>query len=146
MSFAVRYTQIIKKCLPGPFLMAAVLTFIALLSSWGIAPEKGILINIKNWNTGFWELLGCTMQMMLILVLGHTLALAPLVKQGIEKLVARINNPTQAIILVAVLGVLAGYLNWGLALVFGALLCLEIQKHAARKKLKINFWVAPQNP
>ena len=93
------------------------------------------------WKSGFWELLEFTMQMILILVLGHTLALSKPIDQALSKLSENIKNNTQAVILTGFLAMLGGYLNWGFGLVLGAILARKIGESAQVKKIPVNYYL-----
>ena len=75
--------RLVERYLPDPFLFAVLLTFVVLIMGLVWTPS-GPLEMIRYWGDGFWGLLDFTMQMVLILVLGHVLARAPSVETGIE--------------------------------------------------------------
>ncbi|MFD2201910.1 TIGR00366 family protein [Shivajiella indica] len=94
---------------------------------------------LQFWKTGFWELLEFTMQMVLILVLGHTLALSYPVEKALNFMSGLVKNNTHAVLLTGSLAMFAGYLNWGFGLVLGAIMARKIGEVAQRKSLKINY-------
>ncbi len=65
-----------ERNMPNPYLFAVILTFIAYFMGW-ILTENGPMDMIKHWYDGFWKYLTFAMQMVLILVTGHALAIAP---------------------------------------------------------------------
>ena len=67
------------KYMPDASIFAVALTFIAFCL--GIAlTDQGPMQMVQNWYKGFWELLGFSMQMALIVITGSCVANAPLVK------------------------------------------------------------------
>lgn len=119
--------KIISKYLPDPYLFAVILTLIAFVLSWVFTGQSPVEIT-RNWGTGFWGLLAFSMQMVLVLVLGHTLAQAGPVKKTLVTIASIPKNPTQAIIIVTLATAGTNMINWGFGLVTGALLAKEMAK------------------
>ena len=71
------------KYMPDASIFAVVLTFIAFGLGLLLTPQGPIQM-IQNWYKGFWELLGFSMQMALIVITGSCVANAPLVKSWIN--------------------------------------------------------------
>ncbi|MBW3466513.1 short-chain fatty acid transporter [Arthrospiribacter ruber] len=91
------------------------------------------------WKDGFWELLEFTMQMVLILVFGHTLAMSKPVNGFLDKITGSITSNTYAVLVTASLSMLAGYLNWGFGLIIGAILARKIGEEASKGRMQINY-------
>ena len=70
---------LVQKYLPDPFLFAIVLTIIVFILGI-VATGQGPMDMITHWGAGFWNLLAFSMQMALVLVTGHTMASAPIIK------------------------------------------------------------------
>lgn len=103
-------------------------------------PNSNSFLNILDyWESGFWNLLKFAMQMILILVLGHALALTPLAKRLIHQIVKYCNTTSKAVVLVAFFAVLVGLINWGLGLIFGAILARKVGEYASQNQIKINY-------
>lgn len=118
---------VVQRFLPDAFLFAVILTFIVLLLGIFVTGQ-GLTDMIGHWNNGFWELLGFSMQMVLVLVTGNAMATAPVFKKGLGKLASIPKKPTQAIYLVTLVGIIACWINWGFGLIIGALFAKEIAK------------------
>lgn len=123
--------KMVQRYLPDAFLFAVILTFIVFLG--------GIFINGKSpmemigfWGGGFWNLLTFTMQMVLILITGHTLASTDICKKGLRSLAGLAKSPGQAIILVTLVSCMANWINWGFGLVISALLARELARQVAK--------------
>jgi len=86
MSFSNKFGEFIKKILPAPFTIAVILsflTFILALFTQSTEDSNSFFKVLEFWEKGLWDnqLMVFAMQMMLMLVLGHALALsAPLEK------------------------------------------------------------------
>ena len=116
-----------QKYLPEPFIFAIILTFVAIAVAMPVC-HQSITEVISNWGGGVWNLLGFSMQMALVLVTGATLAAAPFIKKGINKLASMPKTPAGAIALVTGISAVACWLNWGFGLIVGAIFAKEIAK------------------
>ena len=147
MSFTAKYTKASKYILPAPFTIAVSLTVITfIIAFFTTRPDSesisGYSIQIlKYWEGGLWSsgLLVFAMQMMLMLVLGHVLALTKPVNSIINLAVKSCNNTAKAAALVTLLTVIVSLFNWGLGLIFGAIFARKVAEHATQLKLKINY-------
>lgn len=143
MKIVQSYMRLVKKLLPSPFAIAVILTFItailAILLTDNQTDQNSLILVIDHWHTGIWELLKFTMQMMLMLVLGHTIALSKLASNGIEKIVAICKTNAQAAVFVSLFSLIMGYFNWGLGLVFGAILARKVGEFAKAKGIPLNY-------
>ena len=116
-----------QKYLPEPFIFAIILTFVAIAVAIPVC-HQSIAEVVSNWGGGVWNLLGFSMQMALVLVTGATLAAAPTIKKGINKLASLPKTPAGAIALVTGISAVACWLNWGFGLIVGAIFAKEIAK------------------
>ncbi len=121
------FVRLVQKYLPDPFLFALILTLVVFGLSM-LTTKQGFIPMLNHWNNGFWELLEFSMQMSLILVTGHTLANAPLIKRGLENLTKLARTPAQAIIAVTLISAIACWINWGFGLVIGTLYARQLAK------------------
>ncbi len=125
--------HLVQKYLPDPFLFAIILSIIVFLGGM-FATEQSAFKMAEHWYAGFWKLLKFSMQMALVLITGNTMANAPIIKKGLDKL-AFAKTPTQAIMLVTFVSLIACWLNWGFGLVVGALFAQAL----ARKVPKLDY-------
>ena len=119
--------SLVQKYLPDPFLFAVILTIIVFVLGI-IFTGQGPIAMIAHWGNGFWRLLAFSMQMALVLVTGHTLANAPIIKKGLKNLSSLSRTPTQAIFAVSLVSAIACWINWGFGLVIGALYARQLAK------------------
>ena len=134
-----------RRFVPSPFAIAVCLTFLVsvLGFAFGRFPEgtgrvEGVL---AAWEQGLWnrDLLVFAYQMMLILVLGHILVLSRPVARVIDRITGLARDPASAAALVAVSTVLVSFFNWGLGLIFGAILARKMGEHAQRTGMPVNY-------
>jgi short-chain fatty acids transporter len=147
MSFSEKYTKVFKYLLPAPFTIAVILTVITFLIAFFVtqpATESAgsySLQLLKYWEEGIWNsgLLVFAMQMMLMLVLGHVLALTDPVNRFINRIVNTCDTTAKAAAIVTLLTVLVSLFNWGLGLIFGAIFARKVGENSSRLGIKINY-------
>lgn len=118
---------LVQRFLPDPFIFCIILTVITLVGAM-ITTGQSFFEMANHWGAGVWGLLGFSMQMVLVLVLGSALANAPIVHKTIVRLARIPNTPFQAILSVTALSLIACWLNWGFGLIVGAILAKETAK------------------
>jgi short-chain fatty acids transporter len=131
--------------IPSPFAIAVLLTFLSIALAYFLSPgsDTGTSFNVYEvllfWEKGFWELLSFSMQMCLILLLGHVLALTPLVRRLIDWCVIYCSDTARAAVIVSASAILMSFVNWGLGLVFGAIFVRKIGEYCQREKILVNY-------
>lgn len=139
------YLRFVKNVLPSPFSIAVLLTLLTFVLAliFTSRPENAVsaypLVILEYWETGFWELLSFTMQMALILILGHALALTPLVNRLISAFTSYCNNTASAALWVSLLTITMSFFNWGLCLVFGAIFARKVAEKAKANGWQLNY-------
>ena len=118
--FGEKFTDLYKRFMPDSFVFAFLLTLLTAIASILFLGATPIEI-ITSWYKGFWGLLEFGMQLILILVTGYSIALAPQIDQGINKLSSFVKTPAQVYLIVTVLGVLLSTISWGLIVVVAVL-------------------------
>jgi short-chain fatty acids transporter len=132
------FTNWARKYMPDPWLFAILLTFITYILGL-IFTKSGPFDMILHWYKGFWELLAFAMQMSLILVTGYSLATAPAVKRALDSLARVPTSNSGATYLIVLVAILAGYINWGLGLIVGAMMAKEVAKQGYLRKIRIHY-------
>ncbi|CAL2103539.1 Short chain fatty acids transporter [Tenacibaculum sp. 190130A14a] len=147
----MKITQVIenvfKKYLPSPFTIAILLTLTTLLLALVFTkPTETSALSysldvLKFWESGVWSngLLVFAYQMMLILVLGHVLVLSKPVSNLILKVTQYCTNTATSAAIVSSTTMLVAFFNWGLGLIFGALLARKVAEHAQKNNIKLNY-------
>jgi len=147
MSFASRFERAFHNLLPSPFTLAVILTFAVFGTAvFFFKPSDTAFLShgievVGYWYNGIWNapLLVFAYQMMLILVLGHVLALAPPVDDFIKRATKYCDTTAKAAAIITAACVILGLINWGLALIFGAIFARKIGEYAVQKGRKINY-------
>lgn len=139
------YNRFIQKYLPSPFSIAIILTLLTYVLTlvFTEAPENtsstySIKI-LEYWESGFWELLSFTMQMSLILILGHALALTVFFNKIITIFTKYCTTSAKAALWVSLLTIMMSFINWGLCLVFGAIFARKVAERAKANGQNLNY-------
>jgi len=139
---SARLIRVFKALLPAPFTIAVVLTLVTFVLAYFLSPIQETPLSLLNyWEKGLWNspLLVFAVQMMLMLVLGHVLALTKTVSHWIDKVTLFCSNTAQAAAWVTLLTLLVSFFNWGLGLVFGAIFARKVGEHAAKNNIPLNY-------
>jgi len=145
MNITKTIEAIFKRFLPSPFAIAIVLTLVtmvmALMFTEAPKDENHFLAILSFWEHGVWSnaLLVFAYQMMLILVLGHILVLSKPMNFLIEKLTNLVSNTSNAVLLISSTTMLVSFFNWGLGLIFGAILARKVAEAAQLRNFPINY-------
>lgn len=93
------------------------------------------------WYYGLWNesLLAFAFQMILMLVLGHTIALSPVMGGIMNRIIAPINTTHKAVFVTAFVCIFLGLINWGLGLIFGAILARKIGEKFKTTNTPLNY-------
>ncbi len=125
---------------PSPLAIALGLTAVtAVAALFGGADVDTVA---TSWRDGLWNrsLLVFAFQAAFMLVLGHALALSPAADRGIQRAVdlAGTTNARAAAV-VALVACTAGWINWGLGLIVGAVLARKVGERAANRGLPLHY-------
>ena len=135
-----------KALLPNPFTIAVLLTVLTFVLAGLLTSSEQTGVD-RFWElAGFWEqglwnapLLVFAVQMMLMLVLGHALALTKPVDRLIGFATQYCTTTARAAAIVTLLTIMVALFNWGLGLIFGAILARKVGEHSQRNNLGINY-------
>ena len=146
MTFAKKFENVFRSLLPSPFSIAILLTLItfslALIYTENQNPENFHVLNLfYSWENGIWNngLLVFAFQMMLMLVLGHTLALTNSVNSLISKITRFCSSTANAAAIISFFTIIVSLFNWGLGLIFGAIFARKVAENASNKKINLNY-------
>lgn len=132
------FTKWARKYMPDPWLFAILLSFLTYILGL-IFTKSGPFDMILHWYKGFWELLAFAMQMCLILVTGYSLATAPVVKRALDALARIPKTNSGAVYLTVLVVIIAGYINWGLGLIVGAMMAKEVARQGYFRKIPLHY-------
>lgn len=146
MSLSASFEKAFKSLLPAPFTIAVVLTLVTLALAFFFTHTEAcgadrIIELLGFWEQGLWNapLMVFAMQMMLMLVLGHALALTKPIDSIISFATRFCNSTANAAAIVTFLTVIVALFNWGLGLIFGAILARKVGEHAFRNDINLNY-------
>ena len=132
--------SIFRHLIPSPFTIAIILTLLTVFLALFLSSES---INniIISWEKGLWNtgLLAFTTQMMLMLVLGHSVALTKLATKSISFITKFCKNTSNSAAIVSFFSIIVSFFNWGLGLIFGAILVRKVGEKFAKENKKINY-------
>ena len=145
--FGHRLSRIAARVVPDPFVLALGLTVVVALAATALLLDAGVAAGdvpgrlFDGWSGGFADpaLLAFALQMCLVLVTGHALALSPPVQAGVAALARLPRTAGQATLLVALVACLAAVVHWGLGAVVGALVAREVGRHAAARGTPLHY-------
>lgn len=134
-----------RRYLPSPFTIAVLLTVLtvvlAMLFTDSTSDTYHLFEILSYWEDGIWnsELLVFGYQMMLILLLGHVLVLSKPMEKLILAITSYVKDTSTAAVLVALPTMLVSFFNWGLGLIFGAILARKVGEYAQRNDIPLNY-------
>ncbi len=135
-ALGARLSAFAAKVVPDPFVLALGLTLVvAAIGAGHLASGGSEAIGwtlAEGWVSGFASAGGFAfaLQMCLVLVTGHALALSPPVQRGVRALARRVRGPGRAAFVVSLVACLASIVHWGLGAIVGAFLAREIGRSA----------------
>lgn len=145
MSITKTIETLFQKYIPSPFVIAILLTLLtmvlALLFTDNPSETSHPITILQFWEEGIWNnnLLVFAYQMMLILVLGHVLVLSKPMSWVIDKITFYAKDTISAVILVSITTMLVAFFNWGLGLIFGAIMARKVGEASIQRGFKINY-------
>jgi short-chain fatty acids transporter len=145
MSLTRTIESLFRRFLPSPFVIALLLSLLTMLLALAFGDfsqgTSRLTQVLKAWEAGLWNrgLLVFAYQMMLILVLGHVLVLSRPMEALIARITSLAHNGAQAAVLVAASTMLISFFNWGLGLIFGAILARKVGEHAQQRDMPLNY-------
>lgn len=145
MAFTKTLEKVFEKFVPSPFVIAVFLTVLtivlALLFTENTSGESHTISILKFWEKGIWnnDLLVFGYQMMLILVLGHILVLSKPMSALTDYVTGFVHSTASAVVLVSVTTMLVAFFNWGLGLIFGAIMARKVAEASLKRGFEINY-------
>ncbi len=130
--------SVVERFIPSALVFAIVLTFIVALLALALT-DTGPVDVVRGWGEGLSGLLAFMTQMALILLLGHTLANTGPVRRLLASLGGLPRTVLQGYLFVFVVAAVASLITWGLGLVVGVLLAVEVAKQGREKGLNLHF-------
>lgn len=138
LRLALRVTGFLERMLPDafPFALLAMAVAVLLGALWAGA---GFWQMCDGFGKGFFSLLGFTLQMALVIILGHVVASAALIRRLLDRLADVPKTAKGAVVQVGFLAMLSSWLNWGFSLVFSAMLALATARRFAARGQAVDY-------
>ena len=130
--------SLVERLIPSALVFAIVLTFIVAILAL-LLTDTGPVDVVRGWGDGLSGLLAFMTQMALILLLGHTLANTGPVRGLLARLGGVPKTVLQAYLFVFLVAAVASLITWGLGLVIGVLLAVEVAKQGRERGLRLHF-------
>ncbi len=121
------FDRMMREYTPDPFLLCLFLTMVLFVMGVTLTPSTPKEM-VFFWGDGFWALMQFTLQMVMILVGGYVIAVAPPSKRFLAMIASTVKTSGQAVVVITLVALTASFINWGLGLVVGGILCREIFK------------------
>jgi short-chain fatty acids transporter len=125
------FTYVMRHYLPDAYLFAILLTFLSAILAL-LFTKTDFMKMIVAWGDGVYGIIAFAMQMILILVTGHCLALTPAVNRILIWFAGLGNTPIKGGMVVALVAGICSWINWGFGLIVGGLLALEVAKRTKK--------------
>ncbi|MGV6860937.1 MAG: short-chain fatty acid transporter [Putridiphycobacter sp.] len=143
MKFSDKFANLFKALLPSPFSIAILLTLVAFAFAYFLTPNTSFVDLVGYWENGLWNNTGgglyFAFQMMLMLVLGHVLALSEPATKLINVLTKSCTNTANASFTITLATILVSFFNWGLGLIFGAILARKVGEKFQQANKPLNY-------
>ena len=147
MKFTDIFARWFKRILPSPFTLAIVLTLFVLAVALIFQKPNDVSFSdyvhklLSAWDGKMWDngLLAFLVQMMLMLVLGHTLALSGPFSRLANRATRICTTPAIAAAVVTAATIAVSLFNWGLGLIFGAILARKVGERFKQLGQPLNY-------
>jgi short-chain fatty acids transporter len=130
--------RLADRWMPDPLVVAIFLTFSCLLAAV-VFTDFGVTESVDAWGASFWSLLAFTMQMVLILGLGHVVAHTKPVHRALVVIADKIKSARLAYGGLAFVAGICGLFSWGVALIVPAVLSRIIAASCQKRGIKVHF-------
>ena len=132
------FVRLADRWMPDPLVIAIFLTFICVVAAV-VFTDFGVADSVDAWGISFWNLLAFTMQMVLILGLGHVVAHTRPVYRALVYIADRVKSAKIAYGGLAFVAGFCGLFSWGVALIVPAVLSRIIATSCKRRGIKVHF-------
>jgi len=130
--------NIVERWMPNALVFAIVLTFMVALMALGLT-DSGPVEIVRGWGDGLAGLLDFIAQISIVLVLGYTLAHTGPVERMLRRIASFPRTPAMAYGFVTVVAGLASLISWGLGLIVGGIISVEVARSARARGIRIHF-------
>lgn len=134
---ASRFTAWAERWIPDAYVFALLATAVVCVAAFLVLLESrsagaAALEVARLWGGGFWDLLGFTLQMALVIITGAVLATTRPLSRVIVALASVPRTPRGAVAWVTFFAMASSWFNWGFSLIFSAMLAREVARRMER--------------
>ncbi|MEL0081989.1 MAG: TIGR00366 family protein [Gammaproteobacteria bacterium] len=117
-----RASEVAERYIPEAWVVCMMLTVVAFALAI-LGAGAGVEESVLAWGHGMWGFLSITMQFSISILAAYACVMSPLGFRAFDKLASLPNpdKPLQAVLLMAIVTTLTGYLNWALCFVVSAM-------------------------
>jgi len=119
------FAYLMRNYLPGTFVFAILLTLLTMILA-SVFAGAGPAVILSSWTAGFFNILIFAMQVILVLITGHALALTAPARRLLQWMAGRGDTPVKGAMLVMFVACVGSILNWAFGLFFAGLLAVEV--------------------
>lgn len=127
-----------ERYVPDALVLAIFLTFFVALMSLGLT-DTGPIELIGIWGEGLAALLEFIAQISITLALGYTLAHTGPVHSLLSRLAGLPKSPATAYGFVTLIAALASLISWGIGLIVGGIMALEVARVARERGIRLHY-------
>ena len=141
-------SKLSARFVPDPFVIVLALTLLTFAISFVFGDKVAALSASERaraladgWFADFYGtgLMKFALQMCIVLITGHALALSRPMQSLIRRVCGVANSPGSAVVIVSLVSSLASLLQWGLGVIVGAFMAREMGKHFAREGKPVHY-------
>ncbi len=119
------FAYLMRNYLPSTFVFAVLLTILTMILA-SVFAGAGPSVILSSWTAGFFNILIFAMQIILVLITGHALALTAPARRLLQWIAGIGDTPVRGAMLVMFVACVGSILNWAFGLFFAGLLALEV--------------------
>jgi short-chain fatty acids transporter len=147
-SLGNRLSRLSERYVPDPFVLAVLLTLLTVVLAAvfgeavaGLSYDERIVALASGWFDEFYAtgLMKFALQMVIVLVTGHALALSKPVRRLIEKIAGVAKTPGAAVVIVSLVACAASLIQWGLGAIAGAFMAREMGRAFAKRGQAVHY-------
>ena len=130
--------RVAERWMPDSLVFAILLTFVVALMSFGLT-DSGPLEVVRGWGDGLSGLLAFIAQISIVLALGYTLAHTTPVQRLLSRISRLPRSPAAAYGFVTLIAALASLISWGLGLIVGGIMAVEVARSARERGIRLHY-------
>lgn len=134
---ALRFTDFAERWFPDAFVFVGIAVAVVALAAFANGAQPNDIA--AAFGTGYWSLITFTMQMVLMIVSGYAVAIAPPVARLIDRLASLPQSGRGAITLIATASIVTSLIGWAMSLIFGGML---VRACGRRNDIKMDYRAA----